>query len=220
MEGRGFSIKDRPWWDKLLDVLYVPYCSGCQEIGIYGLCSECSQGVKPIHESLYGSFSVYAAGRYEGAWRQTILDCKFKNLTYLTWFLTKNLLKALPSEILEREAVLCVPMPGDLSRINRRGFSLPDLLAKELCRQVEHWSYQSELVWQNRSLAEQKMLSRHERFLNVQGSYTSCLLRGERIFLVDDVLTTGATALEVAKTLVLAGASEVIVGVLALARRD
>ena len=172
-----------------------------------------------MRELLYGAFEVCAAGRYEGVWRETILDCKLRGMTYLNWYLARNLLLALTDD-LRRDSVLCVPVPGNVARIRDRGFSLPHLLAQELCHQMDNWSCVPDLIWQNRILVEQKTLDRHGRFENVRGSYDCRPLNGEKVVLVDDVLTTGATALEVAKTLLLAGAGEVKIAVLALAHRD
>lgn len=58
------------------------------------------------------------------------------------------------------------------------------------------------------------------RRANVLGAYRvteAALVRDKRVLLLDDVLTTGATASECAKTLCLAGAREVFLGVVAVA---
>ena len=59
--------------------------------------------------------------------------------------------------------------------------------------------------------------ARRANVLNAYRVTDPALVRGKRILLLDDILTTGATASECAKTLRLAGAEEVSLGVVAVA---
>lgn len=66
-----------------------------------------------------------------------------------------------------------------------------------------------------RNYAKQKTLGRKERRENVRGAFLGQGLDGgERVLLIDDIFTTGATTAECVDTLVTAGASEVAVLVL------
>jgi predicted amidophosphoribosyltransferase len=61
-------------------------------------------------------------------------------------------------------------------------------------------------------------LSAKERTKNLRGAFVATRqFRGNRVLLVDDVMTTGATASECSKQLIEAGASEVVVLTLARA---
>ncbi|WP_337032509.1 phosphoribosyltransferase family protein [Paenibacillus illinoisensis] len=64
---------------------------------------------------------------------------------------------------------------------------------------------------------KQKGLNHNERILNVQNKFVASeKVEGKRIVLIDDVFTTGSTAGECARTLIEAGAKEVIILVLAV----
>jgi len=72
-----------------------------------------------------------------------------------------------------------------------------------------------------RNTAPQVGLTNAQRRLNVSGAFRArggIMLRGKRILLVDDVMTTGATASSCARALKMAGATEVTL--LTLARAD
>jgi len=59
--------------------------------------------------------------------------------------------------------------------------------------------------------------ARRANVLNAYRVIDPELVRGKKILLLDDILTTGATASECAKTLCLAGAGEISLGVVAVA---
>ncbi len=212
--GGSFAVKERPWWERWLDYLYVPSCPGCGLVGQYGLCAECAGEIKPLKISFGASFAVYAAGWYSGALKNALLRCKKAEQTYLTYDLVRHMLSVavyggLCSEP-DWKGSICVPIPPDPKRYRKRGFHCPDLLARELCRQFLGWHYQPKLLQLTRSLKSQKLLSRYERFLNVQGAYQVVReIRGESILLIDDVITTGATLIETARAMFRAGAVRV-----------
>lgn len=100
-----------------------------------------------------------------------------------------------------------VPMhPKDLAE---RGFSVPSLLAKFCGVPVEH------VVSKNRKTDKQSGLGRLSRLSNLDGAFSCRPVQGTWVVL-DDVMTTGSTLEEVARTLREAGASNV--RVVALAR--
>ncbi|WP_144060168.1 ComF family protein [Rhodopirellula sallentina] len=76
-----------------------------------------------------------------------------------------------------------------------------------------------------RSISKQALLDDEERRANVRGAFrvrarARKLIAGREIVLVDDVMTTGATADEIAGVLLEAGAGKVSLAVVAMALRD
>jgi ComF family protein len=103
-------------------------------------------------------------------------------------------------------------IPTTAARMLERGYNQAGLLA-------ERYSHArglpiAELLVRARATASQTELHPAERQANVEGAFTvdpssMSLWRGAHVVLVDDVLTTGATASEAARALVSAGASGV-----------
>lgn len=116
-----------------------------------------------------------------------------------------------------REFDLLIPVPLHRKRERARGFNQSALLAKEVGPRfglrVGH------RILQRVRATEAQSGARREREDNVKGAFVVTRpnhVKDKRLLLIDDVLTTGATAGECARTLLAAGA--VAVGVYTLAR--
>jgi ComF family protein len=172
-----------------------------------GHCALCRLG-------LNGFDQVYSFGAYEGVLRELIHLFKFEGVRTLQRPLGALLAQALPRES-SFDAI--VPMPLHWRRRWQRGFNQSELLAREIARR---WSVPvCALVRRGRATAPQAGLTSAQRRTNVQGAFAVARsLKGMRLLLIDDVLTTGATASACARALKQAGAVQVTL--LALARRD
>ena len=179
-----------------------------------GQCSLCRLGLNGLDE-------VFSAGVYDGSLRKLIhlfkFDLfKFDGVRPLARPLGGFLAQALPRE--QRFDVI-VPMPLHWRRRGRRGFNQSDLLAREIGRR---WNIPvRKLVRRKRATAPQAGLTSSQPRKNVQGAFEAAKaakLHGMSVLLIDDVLTTGATAGACARVLKRAGAAHV--ALLALARRD
>jgi ComF family protein len=105
-----------------------------------------------------------------------------------------------------------VPVPTTSTRVRRRGYNQALLLASSVAERLglEMW----EALVRKRGGATQVALHPSQRRANVRGAFQARkevlpVLRGVHVLLVDDVLTTGATAVAAATELDLAGVSEV-----------
>ncbi len=174
-----------------------------------GLCSLCRLGVN-------GFDQVYTFGAYDGVLRKLIHLFKFEGVQTL-----QRPLGALLAQVLPRETSFdaIVPMPLHWRRRWQRGFNQSGLLAREIARR---WQVPvSNVVRRKKNTAPQAGLTSSQRRKNMQGAFEvkrGKRLDGMRLLLIDDVLTTGATASACARALKRAGASHVTF--LALARRD
>lgn len=107
------------------------------------------------------------------------------------------------------EAALCVPVPTTTARLRTRGYNQAQLIAAEYARLTHRTMVP--LLERARAHDTQTHLQPAARAANVAGAFrvrpgAHALLHGAHVLLVDDVLTTGATAGECAATLVAAGA--------------
>lgn len=174
-----------------------------------GRCMLCRLGLR-------GFDAVYSYGSYEGKLRDLIHVFKYGGVRPLARPFGRLLAQALP-----REAGfdLIVPMPLHWFKQWQRGFNQADLLALEIGRK---WNTPvKKVIRRLRVTAPQAGLTNAKRRANVQGAFRmagSRRLDGLRVLLVDDVVTTGATASACARVLKRAGASDV--ALLALARTD
>jgi ComF family protein len=172
-----------------------------------GRCALCRLG-------LSGFDAAYTYGSYQGSLRKLIHLFKYGGVQPLAKPFGEFLMRALPRE-LEFDAI--VPMPLHWRRRWTRGFNQSTLLAREVSKR---WKVPvKNVVRRTRATTAQSGLSHAKRRLNVSGAFrVKTRLDGMRVLLIDDVLTTGASAAACARALKRAGAAHV--SVLALARTD
>jgi len=114
---------------------------------------------------------------------------------------------------------LVIPVPHHWWEQLRRPHLSPATLAEELARRA-HVPARFDLLHKIKQTQKQALLPVTQRRLNLRGAFGMgghATLGGATVLLVDDILTTGSTAHECAKTLKLAGAARVYVAVLARA---
>jgi predicted amidophosphoribosyltransferase len=100
-------------------------------------------------------------------------------------------------------------IPPDPGRLLRRGYHPVEGLARELGRRWELDATQLLLRRDGPGRARQTELARHERLRNVSRAFVAGGRVPERVVLVDDVYTTGATCHAAASALLLGGARHV-----------
>jgi ComF family protein len=193
------------------------FCSQCKApflnsspLDSEGRCRLCRAG-------LAGFQRAFAYGEYDGTLRKLIHLFKYGGIEPLAQPLGAMLSRALPRNI-EFDAI--VPMPLHWFRRWRRGFNQSELLARALSGRTGLPVIPNAMT-RRKSTAPQAGLSGAQRRLNVSGAFAvrrRHLIEERRVLLVDDVLTTGATAGTCAAALRRAGAREV--SVLTLARVD
>lgn len=115
------------------------------------------------------------------------------------------------------EIDLVVPVPLHWKKKQERGFNQSELIAKKICKSLS-LPISTNNLYRIKNTLSQTQLSRLQRQENVKGAFK--VKNPEKFFrknilLVDDVLTTGMTAAECAKSLENAGTSKVFLIVLA-----
>jgi competence protein ComFC len=148
---------------------------------------------------------------------------QFKYSPYL-----KDLAKTLASLIIEHfvisekntndiwENSILIPVPLDNKKLKLRGYNQSEEIAKELSK-ILQVPMLSDILIKIKHTNPQMELSKLEREKNIQGAFAiraggvsdTPPISGKKIFLVDDVYTTGSTMEECAKVLRKAGAKEV-----------
>jgi ComF family protein len=174
-----------------------------------GRCALCRRGVR-------GFDAAYSFGFYENELRQLIHLFKYSRIQTLAGPLGRMLARALPRE---RSFDVIVPMPLHWRKRWQRGFNQAELLAAEIGRRT-HTPVRNALR-RVKPTESQAGLTSAKRRQNVSGAFQPrkrSALDGRSVLLIDDVMTTGATAASCARALQRAGARQVIL--LTLARAD
>jgi ComF family protein len=199
----------------------APYCLRCGGPGIPGrdgvpaestpaspLCPACRAAPPPFDYAR-------AAAPYQDPLRSAVHAFKFRGKRALARPLA-DLLITQCGRGLAAEADVLVPVPLAPARERQRGFNQAALLAERvgqaLARPVKPgW------LGRARPTQPQSELAAEERRRNVRGAFRAApAVAGRHVLVIDDVLTTGATAAECARALRAAGARTV--GVLTVAR--
>jgi ComF family protein len=107
-----------------------------------------------------------------------------------------------------------IPVPLHRARLRSRGYNQALQLARQIGRQLDV-PVAADLLRRTRATAPQQGLTAAARHGNLRGAFAVHRpLGGQRVLLVDDVMTTGTTARECAAALRAAGAASVDVAVL------
>jgi ComF family protein len=174
-----------------------------------GRCGLCRRGLR-------GFNAAYSFGSYEDTLRELIHLFKYSRIRTLAGPLGEMIASAVPRD---QSFDAVVPMPLHWRRRLARGFNQAELLARAVARR--YGVGVTNAVRRGRATQAQAGLSNARRRINVAGAFTvhrPQAVAGRRVLLVDDVMTTGATAAACAAALREAGAS--YVALLTLARVD
>ncbi len=201
-------------WSKLA-FLETPVCDGCGVPFDYDL----GAGVRcPACESRPRAFArARAACLYDEASRDLVLQFKHADRTDLARLFCLWLGRAAAELIAEADAVTPVPMHP--LRLIRRRYNQAAEIARPLARRAG-LPYWPGALQRRRAGESQAGKSGAGRRRAVSGAYVcppgwAARLKGRRILLIDDVMTTGATAEACARALLASGAKAVDLAVIA-----
>ncbi len=200
-------------WDcrRSIELITEHYCSRCGD----PICGEADY---PFVCSTCGNNTVYfdlarSAARYRGPVRNAIHEFKYHAGLHMLSDLADLMVAAVRSHYarLPLDIVTCVPLHD--AKLRERGFNQAELLAVRVGRRLHIPAWPGALI-RVRKTGTQTDLTAARRRRNVAGAFGSgraSWIRGRSFLLVDDVMTTGATVNECAKTLKQAGAWRVYV---------
>lgn len=212
----------------LLDLLFPPRCVFCRHLlkrGEEGLCSDCQiQLPWCLGENACQSgefFSQCASPLwYQGLVRDSFHRYKFREATGYSKVYGRLMAQCIQDHFQGRyDLITWVPLSA--ASLKKRGYDQAMLLA--MATALELGDVAAETLVKVRSTdAQSGMRDDGARRANVLNAYRAVdpeLVASRRILLIDDVITTGATISECARTLRTAGAAEVVCCTLARARK-
>ncbi len=220
----------RHYKEAFIRLFYPAACEVCHamlDLEERILCQHCAEDLDtlawPMEEALVDErfehldhvWTVYA---YGSPVRELLHGVKYARKDYLLKACQKRAIGLAQAVTSDCWYNAILPVPIDRLKLMRRHFNQAEVLATIL----EPWltpPVERSFLIKHRSIPSQTSLSQCERAINVYGAFKlkrPAKIRGRSFLLLDDVLTTGATANEAARLLKLHGARRV--DFLALAR--
>jgi len=177
-------------------------------------CGACLQSPPPLDLCL-------SATAYAWPWIDLIAQLKFHGQAGWASTLGSLMLNAPWVEDTVAQADCLLPIPLSAERLAERGYNQSLLLA----RQLSAAKTQAELLLRTRHTPAQRTLPRAQRLANLTGAFAvdplrMAEVRGKRVVLVDDVMTSGASLHTAAHALREAGACHISAIVLARTEAD
>ncbi|MEO0107830.1 MAG: ComF family protein [candidate division WOR-3 bacterium] len=201
----------------LRDFAFPPICLGCAERDVEtGLvCPRCLERLRlasgmPAPSLCCQTIHVRALGPYAQPFSSLVHELKYRNRKSLTAVLGGPMARLLRSDAVLARANCLVPIPLHPARLRERGYNQSELLAQYVARETQVPVLPA--LRRVRNTKDQINLTTRQRRANLRGAFAlnpDCSLAGQRVVLIDDVVTTGATLESAAQVLGQAQATEV-----------
>ena len=208
-----------------LDLLYPPKCVFCAKLlrnEETDICAQCRTDLPRIEHSLSGECfeRCYAAYYYKDAVATSVKRFKFAGRAHYAQAYGRILAMLILQEQVDFDLISWVPISDE--RAKQRGYRQSKLLAEAIAEELGEQAIQT-LRKIRDNPAQSSVKKPADRKKNVKDVYCAVseeIFSGKRILLVDDVITSGATLSECARTLKKAGAKSIVCVTLAAATND
>ncbi|MGA8432507.1 MAG: ComF family protein [Candidatus Sulfotelmatobacter sp.] len=172
-------------------------------------CLLCRRAAPPFAKAV-------AYGSYQGGLRELVHMLKYGGVLPAAKVLGRMVAEAMVGlePVLGDGVIVVVAVPLHKSKRRQRGFNQAELIARSAlkCCAAERFQLADNVLLRKRDTDSQIGMTNHQRRENMRGAFTVSRaqeVNGREVLLVDDVLTTGATAAECTRVLLRAGASRV-----------
>jgi len=210
----------------LLDLLFPAKCVFCSHV--LGStdefwCDKCTESLPFAENHGKQSGEIFdfciAPLYYTGVVRRSILRYKFSNSSHYAPVYAMMLAQCIQScPELNYDIISWVPLSDKRER--SRGYDQAMLLALATASSLNDEAV-STLIKARDVTAQSELGDKEERSKNISGAYIAAnpqIIKGKRVLLIDDIITTCSTLDECAKVLTQAGAASVVCAVLARGR--
>ncbi|AKN33323.1 competence protein ComF [Clostridium carboxidivorans P7] len=178
-------------------------CSKCE-----ALIKFCSYGFDIQKEEI--NFKCYSVSYYSGAIMNLILQLKYKSNFQAGQILSQYMVSLIKNKKIKCDYITYVPMTKE--RLKNRGYNQGAYLSKMISKSLDIPVINC--LSKVKNTKDQIGLGKEERWRNIEGSFQflkKYCIESKNILIVDDVITTGATAISCALELKKHGAEEITV---------
>lgn len=222
-----------------LRVFFPPRCICCDCVLAVNvrnyLCSDCQKNIPHINRHQFGNptgksiCNIYCAFDYEKGIREAIHHLKFndrpgnaKILVDMSYPLIEEYFAGISAQSGQANKYdIAIPVPIHSKRRRERGYNQSELIARSLANKL-NISVDPGVLAKRKNTPPQSSLAKDERYKNLEGAFEvkkPYLIKGKRVLLVDDVITTGSTLEQCGKILLQSGAVYVDAFVIAVRRK-
>ena len=226
-----------PWIEAALHLFYPSLCQGCQSETVdpqQMICSDCFHGLpftgferileNPVQQLFWGrSRPAYACSLFyyieQSPLQKIIHQIKYHNDKKLALHMGRMMgekMQTIQEHLVgtiayEKANILTIPMPMHAKKQRKRGYNQATLLCQGIAEETGIACMEN-LVFKTRETATQTKKSREDRMQNKSSVFRGAnmeTVQSKHLILVDDVITTGASAEAVVNTLLENGAASV-----------
>ena len=217
------NIRSLPAWvDGLIDFVFPPMCLGC---GSYteeatSVCANCLDAIDRFNHPFClkcmdiipsglkcpmcknETVPLFAHGNYTAPLEEIIIHFKFKGIRKPASLFAGLLCDRFGEAIISLKCATLVPIPLHPGRENHRGYNQAEIFAESLAERLV-FDVNADILARDKKRKPQARLNQRQRASNIEGVFSVISEAGEdnTLILVDDVVTSGATAREAVKTL-------------------
>lgn len=190
------------FFQPLQDLIFPSRCLGCGSIGIE-ICSQCRASwhphIYPTWSREVPYFPIYSSIQYSTIAGKVLLSAKESSLLHADRLMITALSHALRKCRDENGFGSLVPIPSRKSVARHRGRQFIYELTKEIGAREKLPVF--DILTHTRKVGDQSNLDAVARIANLHGALISLQYLSGKVFLVDDLVTTGATLAEAARAL-------------------
>lgn len=204
----------------LLDILFPSRCLICGKEKSF-LCNKCrAEIINPRFADLNknGCEKVFSFLSYnDPAVKKLLWNLKYRHITEIAKILSEIILYNCPYfSTVDKKNHILVPVPISAKRKRQRGYNQSTLIAEFISKETGIPLINDLLTKEKETASQVETKNKKERIKNLKNSFSVNKniikegIKNARVILVDDVITTGATLNETAKTLKKAGFKSVV----------
>lgn len=219
MPGSRFSVQSEAqlmsglhsFFHQVFDLVFPPRCVGCGRVDTVW-CEHCIADLADVplkmRTARLKGVDMATTGIHRGKLQQAVQALKYDDVIELAEPLGARLSAALNTLAWSPDIV--IPIPLHRERLQERGYNQSYLLAEQVAA-ARGIPCLPDAARRERYTRPQVGLSRDERLLNVSNAFIAdaAQCRNQKVLIVDDVLTTGATLSACASAVLAAGAAQV-----------